>query len=133
MQRTSTGSSGTEQAVPPTEVDKTSTKASPRDLHSQSILRDASDISNDASRASTLISDVIRTAKTAADNALSWAEKKAVFLHSEKEKVGPYSSPATCMLSDLDAIANGILPAMPTKSQLDESTVKQGKDSQDRK
>lgn len=117
--------------MPPNEGNKASTTASPEDLHPKT-LHDSSDISNDTSRASNLVSDVIQTARTAADNALSWAEKKAGTLDFE-EKFGPYSSPATCMPSDLDAIANGILPAMPTKAQLDDGIGKQSKDPQDTK
>ena len=98
-------------------------------MHSQSTLRSAEDTSNDTSRAATLVSGVIQTAKTAVDDAMSWAENKASAVHLDKENIGPYNSPATCMPSDLDAIANGILPAMPNKSQRDESLEKQGKEA----
>lgn len=55
--------------------------------------------------------------KAAVDGALTWAEKKSEELSLEQDSTGPYTSPATCVPSDLDAIANGILPAMPTERQ----------------
>ncbi|KAH7551568.1 hypothetical protein BM1_09884 [Bipolaris maydis] len=109
----STGLSGTEQLPPqdtPTNVPTTV-------AHSPSPSQDTDD---DASRPSTLLSEVIQGAKSAVDDVLSWAEKKVGSLDSEKGGAGPYDSPATCMPSDLDAIASGILPAMPSKSQHNE-------------
>jgi hypothetical protein len=50
---------------------------------------------------------------SAIDEAVIWAEKKAEALSEEVEGgVGPYASPATCMPSDLDPLASGVLPAI---------------------
>lgn len=74
---------------------------------------------------------MIQGAKTAVDDALAWAEKKVGSLDSEKGGAGPYDSPATCMPSDLDAIASGILPSIPSKSQHDENSRAKGKEIYD--
>jgi hypothetical protein len=59
-----------------------------------------------------LVEDVVHGVKAAVDGALAWAEKKVDELSAEKESTGPYTSPATCMPSDFDPIAGGMLPAM---------------------
>ncbi|KAF1942521.1 hypothetical protein EJ02DRAFT_502778 [Clathrospora elynae] len=67
-----------------------------------------------------LVEEVVQGVKAAVDGALAWAEKKVEELGSEQDAtVGPYTSPATCMPSDLDVIASGILPAIPTNVQYD--------------
>jgi hypothetical protein len=67
------------------------------------------------------VDDVVQSVKTAVDGALTWAEKKVDQMSSGKdhEISGPYTSPATCVPSDLDVIASGILPAMPAARQYD--------------
>ena len=71
--------------------------------------------------AAKVVEDVVQSVKTAVDGALTWAEKKVDQMSSgeEHEITGPYTSPATCVPSDLDVIANGILPAMPAARQYD--------------
>ncbi|KAF2800571.1 hypothetical protein K505DRAFT_355541 [Melanomma pulvis-pyrius CBS 109.77] len=70
--------------------------------------------------------DIAKGVKAAVDDAVAWAEKKADKLSAEEGGVGPYASPATCLqTSDLDAIASGVLPAMP--SQETENKGKTGK------
>lgn len=60
--------------------------------------------------------DIAKGVKAAVDEAVAWAEKKADKLSAEEGGVGPYASPATCIqTSDLDAIASGVLPAMPSQ------------------
>lgn len=54
--------------------------------------------------------------KAAVDGALAWAEEKVEKLGSEHDNTGPYASPATCVPSDLDPIASGVLPAMPPQT-----------------
>jgi hypothetical protein len=66
-----------------------------------------------------MVSEVVQTVKTAVDSAIAWAETKVDSLSAEQDSTGPYTSPATCMPSDLDVIASGILPAMPTARQYD--------------
>ncbi|KAF2711664.1 hypothetical protein K504DRAFT_351973, partial [Pleomassaria siparia CBS 279.74] len=63
------------------------------------------------------------------DDAVAWVEKKAEKL-SEEEGVGPYASPATCMPSDLDAIATGILPAVPSQETEEKMEAKKLEDEQ---
>jgi hypothetical protein len=54
-------------------------------------------------------------AKAAVNEAVAWVEQKADKLSNEHEDgVGPYASPGLCAPSDLDAIATGVLPAMPS-------------------
>jgi hypothetical protein len=81
-------------------------------------------------KASTLVSEVIHSAKTAVDDALSWAEKKVGSLGSGKGGTGPYDSPATCAPSDLDAITSSILPAVPKKSYKDKDARMEGNEIQ---
>lgn len=66
-----------------------------------------------------IVSDVAQSVKSAVDTAIAWAETKVESLSPEHDSTGPYTSPATCMPSDLDAIASGILPAMPIARQYD--------------
>jgi hypothetical protein len=65
--------------------------------------------------AAKVVEEVVHGAKAAVDGAIVWATRKAEELSAEADSTGPYTSPATCMPSDLDAIATGVLPAMPTK------------------
>jgi len=48
---------------------------------------------------------------------MTWAEKKVDNLNPGQESSGPYTSPATCMPSDLDVIASGLMPAMQSIGQ----------------
>ncbi len=43
------------------------------------------------------VEEVVYGVKTAVDGAIAWAEKKADDLSSEKDNVGSYASPATCV------------------------------------
>lgn len=72
-----------------------------------------------------LVEDVVHGVKAAVDGALAWAEKKVDELSAEKESTGPYTSPATCMPSDFDPIAGGMLPAMQPEPS-PEMKVEQG-------
>jgi hypothetical protein len=69
--------------------------------------------------AANMVEEVVHGVKAAVDGAIAWAEKKVDALGSEQNSTGPYSSPATCMPSDLDVIASGVLPGMPTVRQYD--------------
>ncbi|EOA84975.1 hypothetical protein ACJQWK_06571 [Exserohilum turcicum] len=120
MQPASTGSSGTEQVLPDTD-------ATPADSSSESTAPTATDSKGETAGATTLVAEVLQGAKSAVDDALTWAEKKVGSLGLEQGSTGPYDSPATCMPSDLDAIASGILPAMPSKKH-DEQDPKAKKD-----
>lgn len=61
--------------------------------------------------------DVAKGVKTALEDVVIWAEKKAEKLSEENEEgVGPYGSPATCIPSDLDPIASGVMPAMEAEN-----------------
>lgn len=54
-------------------------------------------------------------AKAAVNEAVAWVEQKAGKLSNEDEDgIGPYASPGLCAPRDLDAIATGVLPAMPS-------------------
>lgn len=61
-----------------------------------------------------IVKEVYAKGMAAVNEAVVWAERKAENL-SQEEGAGPYASPATCMPSDLDAIASGILPAVPSQ------------------
>jgi hypothetical protein len=63
--------------------------------------------------AAKIVEDIAHGVKVAVDGAIAWAEQKVDKLSAETDSTGPYTSPATCMPSDLDCIASGILPAMP--------------------
>lgn len=89
----------------------------------------ADDVSDDTSRTTTLVSEVIHGAKAAVDDALAWAEKTVEALGSDQDGVGPYESPGTCMPSDLDPIASGILPAMPNKTRYEDGIKKEDKEN----
>lgn len=57
--------------------------------------------------------DLAKGVKTVIDEAIEWTEKKVDELTVDKEEgVGPYASPATCVPSELDPIASGVMPAM---------------------
>lgn len=96
------------------------TDITPVDSPSESTASTAKDNNGDTAGATALVSEVIQGAKSVVDDALSWAEKKVGSLGLEQGGTGPYDSPATCMPADLDAIASGILPAIPNKEQGDE-------------
>lgn len=74
--------------------------------------------------AAKVVEEVVHDVKAAVDGVVSWAEKKVDELSSEPDSIGPYTSLATCMPSDLDAIATGVLPAMPAQAK-DDDTSKQ--------
>jgi hypothetical protein len=83
--------------------------------------------------AAKIIEEVVQGVKTAVHEVVVWTEKKADDLVSKEDSTGPYASPATCAVSDLDPIASGILPAaMP--SQDENERVPSGKmhDGQDK-
>ncbi|KAF2746832.1 hypothetical protein M011DRAFT_468124 [Sporormia fimetaria CBS 119925] len=64
----------------------------------------------------TNLTHITATLHTSLCQAVRWAEEKASKLSEEKnDGTGPYSNPATCMPADLDAIASGVLPALPAK------------------
>ncbi|KAL1793984.1 hypothetical protein ACET3X_007405 [Alternaria dauci] len=67
----------------------------------------------------TIVAEVAQTVKSAVHTVIAWAETKAESLSAEEDSTGPYTSPATCIPSDLDVIASGILPALPTARQYD--------------
>ncbi|KAI4914642.1 hypothetical protein J4E90_004673 [Alternaria incomplexa] len=95
-----------------------SSSASPRSTSDSSTI--STDGTTEASpTAATIVSDVVGTVKTAVDSAIAWAGQKVDKLSAEQDTTGPYASPATCMPSDLDAIASGILPALPAARQYD--------------
>ncbi|KAI4634048.1 uncharacterized protein J4E87_001217 [Alternaria ethzedia] len=95
-----------------------SSSASPRSASDNSTI--STDGTTEATpTAAAIVSEVVQTVKTAVDGAIAWAEKKVDKLGAEQDTTGPYTSPATCMPSDLDAIASGILPALPAARQYD--------------
>ncbi|KAF2853676.1 hypothetical protein T440DRAFT_389173, partial [Plenodomus tracheiphilus IPT5] len=63
-----------------------------------------------------VVDGVVNGVKSAIDGVISWAEEKVEGLSAEQDNTGPYSSPALCAPSDLDPIASGILPAMPSET-----------------
>jgi len=109
-----------------------SSSASPRSTSNNSTI--STDGTTEATpTAAAIVSDVVETVKTAVDSAIAWAEQKVDKLSAEQDTTGPYTSPATCMPSDLDAIASGILPALPAARQYDggvDDGVKEGKDTE---
>ncbi|KAH9869313.1 hypothetical protein IAQ61_006519 [Plenodomus lingam] len=62
-----------------------------------------------------VVEKVVHEVKAVIDGVLSWAEDKADGLSAKQDDTGPYSSPALCAPSDMDPIASGILPAMPSE------------------
>ncbi|KAI1549232.1 hypothetical protein PtrCC142_003766 [Pyrenophora tritici-repentis] len=85
-----------------------------------------------ASAASILVSEVVQSVKTAVDDALTWAENKVDGLHPGQESAGPYTSPATCMPSDLDVIASGLMPAVQGTGQDEDNDNTKGKDKENK-
>jgi hypothetical protein len=77
-----------------------------------------------------IVSEVVQSVKSAIDSAITWAETKAESLSAEQDSTGPYASPATCMPSDIDVIASGILPAMSTARQYDEGVDDEKKEAE---
>jgi hypothetical protein len=64
------------------------------------------------STAAGVASNATFTVKTAVDDALAWTEAKVEKLSAKTEDgTGPYGSVSTCAPSDLDPIAQGVLPA----------------------
>ena len=81
-----------------------------------------------------MVQEMVNGVKTAIQGAVAWTEKKADELVSKDDSTGPYASPATCAVSDLDPIASGILPAaMPTQDENERALSGQGGDRQDKK
>jgi len=66
-----------------------------------------------------VVDGVVSGVKAAIDGVLTWAEDKVEELGAEPEDTGPYSSPALCAPSDLDPIASGVLPAMPSRNAVE--------------
>lgn len=58
-----------------------------------------------------VVESVVEGVKAAVHEAVDWTEKKAESLAHAEDNTGPYDSPATCAISDLDGIGMGILPA----------------------
>ena len=58
------------------------------------------------------VEDAVQGLKTVVHEAVAWTEKKAEALAHSEDNAGPYDSPATAAagISDLDAIAAGVLP-----------------------
>ena len=76
--------------------------------------------------AAKVVEDVVHGVKAAVDGAIAWAEKKADALSSESDRTGPYTSPATCVPSDLDPIASGALSAVLNEEEKsDDETTKE--------
>ncbi|CAA9957285.1 hypothetical protein PTMSG1_00893 [Pyrenophora teres f. maculata] len=84
------------------------------------------------SAASTLVSEVVQSVKAAVDDALTWAENKVDGLNLGQESAGPYTSPATCMPSDLDVIASGLMPAVQSTMQDEKNDNTKGKDEENK-
>lgn len=63
-------------------------------------------------------SDVAQGVKAAVSDAVAWTEAKVEKLSAKREDgVGPYGSLSTCAPSDLDPIAQGVLPALPIEKK----------------
>lgn len=77
-----------------------------------------------------VVDGVVNGVKAAIDGVLTWAEDKVEELGAEPEDTGPYSSPALCAPSDLDPIASGVLPAMPSAENAVERSENQGQGSE---
>lgn len=58
------------------------------------------------------VQKVVHSAQAVVQDVVAWTEKKAEELSVEADRAGPYTSPATCVPSDFDPIASGVLPAM---------------------
>lgn len=70
---------------------------------------------------------------TAVDGAVSWVEQKVDKLNEEDEAgVGPYASPATCVPSDLDPLASGVMPAVEAEKLNESETADDGKDDEEK-
>jgi hypothetical protein len=63
--------------------------------------------------AAKVVEEVVHGVKAVVGGAIAWAEKKVEDLSSEADSTGPYTSQATCVPSDLDPIASGVLATMP--------------------
>ncbi|KAI8939096.1 hypothetical protein NX059_004934 [Plenodomus lindquistii] len=63
-----------------------------------------------------VVDSVVNGVKATIDGVLTWAEEKVEGLSAEPGDTGPYSSPALCAPSDLDPIASGVLPTMPSEN-----------------
>lgn len=72
--------------------------------------------------AAKLVEQVSQGVKDAMYGAIAWAEEKVDKLGSEQDSNGPYTSPATCAPCDLDPIASGVLPAIPTQTPSKKNT-----------
>jgi hypothetical protein len=62
--------------------------------------------------AAKVVEEVAQSVKSVFEGAFTWAETKVDNLSSESDCTGPYTSQATCVISDLDPIASGVLAAM---------------------
>ncbi|KAJ4303556.1 hypothetical protein N0V90_002454 [Kalmusia sp. IMI 367209] len=61
-----------------------------------------------------------KESRPAVNEAVAWTKAKVEKLSAEKDDgTGPYSSLSTCAPSDLDPIAMGVLPALPTEKEED--------------
>jgi hypothetical protein len=79
-----------------------------------------------------MVQDVVDGVKTAIQGAVAWTEKKADDLVSKEDSTGPYASPATCAVSDLDPIGSGILPAaMQIQNENEKVSSPKARDTQD--
>jgi hypothetical protein len=84
--------------------------------------------------AAKLVEEVVQSVKSVVDKGLTWAENKVdeMSSHEEHENVGPYTSPATCVPSDLDVIASGILPAVMQFDSNDEEAEMEGEEAEEK-
>jgi hypothetical protein len=58
-----------------------------------------------------VVEGVVEGVKAVVHEAVVWTERKAEELANSEDHAGPYDSPATCVVSDLDVISTGVLPA----------------------
>jgi hypothetical protein len=121
------------QHVPNTNTDQSHTPCEPLDAQTKpsTLLGERTDSTGSAAK---MVQDVVNGVKTAIQGAVAWTEKKADDLVSSEDSTGPYASPATCAVSDLDPIATGILPAaMPTQNENERTSSGRVSDRQDTK
>jgi hypothetical protein len=87
--------------------------------------------------AAKVVEEVVHGVKVVVDGAFAWAEKKVEELSAESDSTGPYTSQATCVPSDLDPIASGVLGPILSRNDTGDSKQEQtdgnGKDNTEEK
>jgi hypothetical protein len=75
--------------------------------------------------AAKVVEEAVHGVKVVVDGAIAWVGNKVDELSAESDSTGPYTPQATCVPSDLDPIASGVLAPILARNDTDNSKKEQ--------